>query len=176
MKRIGTTLALLLIGLTLFAQPRGGELTPQILKALGLEHERIIVESPHVWTLTGGYVVYSSRPYASDIYGYQSTTPVFIAIRDNIIVAIVAADNKETPHIFSRAIPILEQWRGHPLKKALKIEPDAVSGATMSSRALIRTVQATLRGVKDGKKQERKAERKQEREARPDARSGATGR
>ena len=181
MKRIGLWACIVLMGLAVCAQPRegaprGGELTPEILKALGLERERIVVEGPHTWTLTGGYVVYSSRPYASEIYGFASTTPVFIAFKDDVIVAIVAGDNKETPQMFSRAVAVLEAWRGKPLKKALRLTPDAVSGATMSSKALIQTVHATLSGVKEGKKQKRRDERKQQREKGPDAHSGATHR
>lgn len=157
-------------------EPQNGDLTPAILRALGLERERIVVASPHVWTLTNGFVVYSSKPYGENIYGYAGTIPLFIAVQGDVIVAIVAADNKETPQRFKLAEPLLAKWKGKSLKKAAKLNPDAISGATMSSRALIKTVQATAQGVVAGKKQERKEKKRERKEGHYDGRSGATGR
>lgn len=75
--------------------------------------------------------------------GYRCTTPLEVYIQGNKVVKVVALKNAETPQIFSKvARQLLPQMAGKSLKKAAAV--DAVSGATMSSRAVKANVAAAV--------------------------------
>ena len=57
---------------------------------------------------------------------------------------IEALSNKETPKFFEKAKTVLATWEGKSVKKAAKQDVDGVSGATYSSKALIKNVQLGL--------------------------------
>lgn len=82
-----------------------------------------------------------------DIVGYAGNVPVRINLReDGRIVSVEPLENVETPAFFNRVLEsgILERWNGLTPEEALKVQVDAVSGATYSSKALIQNVQAGL--------------------------------
>ena len=94
-----------------------------------------------------GYAVYS-KPASDGIKGYAGETPVFIALdKDQVITGVWLLENQETPKFVQRVenAGYFSSWNGLTIKKALKKEVDAVSGATFTSRAVALSVQAALK-------------------------------
>ena len=59
--------------------------------------------------------------------------------------------NRETPQYFDKAKKLLEKYEGKSVTKAQETKVDAVSGATFSSKALIKNVQSGLDYYKEHK-------------------------
>ena len=124
------------------------------LKALGFGGQKFTKKSTGVWKLNNGITIYSTDAYGSRIRGYAGPTPVFIAVNEKgKIVSIAAAQNIETEEYFSYVLesPLLKKWNGKTLKEAATFKPDAVTGATYSSTAVIRTVNATAKSLSEKK-------------------------
>lgn len=104
---------------------------------------------PTEWITDDGSRKVSSVNIAQDISGFAAPTPVIIEILENRIIKVEALKNSETPEFMNSVIEggLLQQWNGSTLEEALSIHVDAVSGATMSSLALIKTVRRTLEYV-----------------------------
>ena len=81
----------------------------------------------------------------------DQATPVKIFIKKNKVIKVEALPNRETPKFFARLKDLLTSWDGKTVSKASKTEPDAVSGATYSSNAVIKNVQAGLKYYQDNK-------------------------
>lgn len=101
---------------------------------------------PTEWTDKDGVRVISSQNIARGILGYGGTTPVKIYLHDDKIMRIEAVENRENPEFMSSAedAGLLNRWDGLTAKQALTFHVDAVSGATLTSVALIQTVNRTL--------------------------------
>ena len=95
--------------------------------------------------------IVNTQLIAKDVKGYKGATPVKIYIRKNNVVKIEAMPNRETPKFFARAKTVLASWDGKTVSKATKMNVDGVSGATFSSRALIKNVQMGLSYYKEHK-------------------------
>lgn len=81
--------------------------------------------------------------------GYAGPTPVTITVKDGRIVDITAEANNETPEFFSAVEEqLLSRWNGMTVDEALAAHIDAVSGATLSSNAVIATVRLELQKYK----------------------------
>ncbi len=118
------------------------------LKALGFAGQKMSKKASGVWKLGNGVMVYSTDAYGSKIRGYAGPTPLFIAVSDKgKIISIAAAQNMETEEYFSTVLEsdLLKKWNGKTLKEAATFKPDAVTGATYSSYAVIRTVNAAAK-------------------------------
>ena len=96
-----------------------------------------------------GYAVYS-KPASDGIRGYAGETPVLVALTPKKVVSgVYLLPNLETPR-FIKSIDdagYFANWNGLSVKKAIKKEVDAVSGATLSSGAIARSVQAALKAL-----------------------------
>ena len=101
---------------------------------------------PTEWITEDGSRKVSSINIAQDILGFAAPTPVVIQISDNKVIKVEALKNSETPEFMNSVLEngLLQQWDGLTLEEALNAQVDAVSGATMSSLALIKTVCRTL--------------------------------
>lgn len=114
-----------------------------------------------------GTFVVNTRVLAKDVQGYGGPVPLKIHIdKDGRLTAIEAEPNAESPSFFDRAKELFSRWQGKTIDEAMAEEVDAVSGATFSSKAIIRNVQRGLtyakqHGLADGGKgaQEESAER-----------------
>lgn len=96
-----------------------------------------------------GYAVYS-KPASNGIKGYAGETPLLVALNPKERVQkVVLLDNNETPNFLQLVIDsgLLDSWNGMKLKRARKHEVDVVSGATYSSRSIIRSFQAAINTV-----------------------------
>lgn len=114
-----------------------------------------------------GTFVVNTRVLAKDVQGYGGPVPLKIHIgKDGKLTAIEAEPNAESPSFFDRAKKLFSRWQGKTIDEAMAEDVDAVSGATFSSKAIIRNVQRGLayakqHGLADGGKgaQEKSAER-----------------
>ncbi|MCC8057793.1 4Fe-4S binding protein [Cloacibacillus sp.] len=90
------------------------------------------------WTATDGSRLISTEELAKDVLGFGGNVPLHIYMREGRVVRVEALDNYETPPFFAQvARDILPAWNGLTADEALKKEVAAVSGATISSRAVI---------------------------------------
>lgn len=114
-----------------------------------------------------GTFVVNTRVLAKDVQGYGGPVPLKIHIdKDGRLTAIEAEPNAESPSFFDHAKELFSRWQGKTIDEAMAEDVDAVSGATFSSKAIIRNVQRGLayakqHGLADGGKdaQEESVER-----------------
>lgn len=79
---------------------------------------------------------------AKKVYGYNGTTPLNITVKGGRITSIVALPNQESPQYFKKATAhVFPQFIGKTLAQAATLKADAATGATYSSKALIRNIQ-----------------------------------
>ena len=92
-----------------------------------------------------GTFVVNTRVLAKDVQGYGGPVPLKIHIdKDGRLTAIEAEPNAESPSFFDRAKELFSRWQGKTIDEAMAENVDAVSGATFSSKAIIRNVQRGL--------------------------------
>lgn len=108
--------------------------------------DEVAAENNAVRHSDNGEMVVNTSELCKDVSGYAGPVPVEIYIRDNRIDSVRALANSETPGFFSRVLEagVTEAWNGKTLEEAAGIHPDAVSGATFSSKALIANVEAGI--------------------------------
>ncbi len=95
--------------------------------------------------LPDGGVVIHTRALTSE-QGYAGPTPLDVTIADDGRIAdITPLANAETPGFFNRAVALLESYVGKTPEEVVAMKPDAVTGATYSSRALTANVDAASR-------------------------------
>ena len=89
-----------------------------------------------------GTMVVNTSTLCPDVKGYADVVPVKIYIKDGKIEKIKPLRNAETPKFWALIKKdMLPKWEGMDVKKAAKAKVDAVTGATMSSKALLKNVQ-----------------------------------
>ena len=102
------------------------------------------IVSDEVITKEGNATVINTTSLTKSIIGYQSPTPVKIYIEGDKITKVSALRNNETPKYFQQAKKVLNKYEGKTIKKAAKMKVDGITGATMSSDALVKNVQKGL--------------------------------
>ena len=87
-----------------------------------------------------------TEEYCSDIIGFNGSIPLEISMVDGKITNINILENKETPSFLRRVTNanLLEKFYGLTPKEAINIDIDAVSGATYSSNAIIKSVKTRM--------------------------------
>ena len=135
-------------GAPAFAAPEEAQ-----LRALGLDGAgiRLAPRDSATWTVLDaegeamGYVL-SSAPFAPAIEGFAGPTPLYIYMdTEGRVVRSAAGENAETPDFFASAWEgTTPKWEGKDAETGAKLKVDAVSGATYSSRAIVRNMQQTL--------------------------------
>ena len=97
-------------------------------------------------------------PAASEIKGFAAAIPMIIGIdQNNQIQGIVVLKNNETAAFLEKVIStgLLDKWKGKTPDEAANLKVDAVTSATMSSSAIIKSVQARLSDKKAGQTEEK---------------------
>lgn len=85
--------------------------------------------------------VINTTDLASDIEGYAGCTPVKVYIQGGKVLRVEALENEETPKYFDMVEKgLMKKWNGKPVAAAEKLKVDAVTGATVSSEAVIENV------------------------------------
>lgn len=98
-----------------------------------------------VITKEDGMDVVNTTTLGQKVTGYIGTTPLKIYIKGNKVVKVVALKNQETPKYFAKVKKkLLDSWNGKKVKAASKMKVDAITGATFSSKAVIKNVQLGL--------------------------------
>lgn len=118
------------------------------LEPVSLKEEK---ESRNEWETTDGYKVISTESIAKDIWGYGGNIPLHIYLRNGTIAKIEILPNSESPEFLSSVIDkgLLSVWNGLSPEQAISKEVDAVTGATLSSTAIIASVQKAMQYVTD---------------------------
>ncbi|MGL4955875.1 MAG: FMN-binding protein [Bacteroidales bacterium] len=100
-------------------------------------------EAVNTWTTADGYRVISTQHIAKDIFGYGGNLPLHIYLKNEKIERIEVQKNSETPEFLSSVLrsDMLSSWSGLRLADVPHKPVDAVAGATMSSSAIIESVQ-----------------------------------
>ena len=85
--------------------------------------------------------IINTTSLATDIEGYVGTTPVKVYIKAGKVLKVEALENEETPKYFDMVVKgLMKKWNGLPVAKAEKQKVDVVTGATVSSEAIIENV------------------------------------
>ena len=95
--------------------------------------------------LTGDTTLYT-KEYCSDIIGFNGSIPLEISMKDGKIANIIILENDETPRFMQRVTDanLVEKFYGLTPKEAIELDIDAVSGATYSSTAIIKSVKTRM--------------------------------
>lgn len=89
-----------------------------------------------------GMTVINTTTLCTNVKGYMDVVPVKIYIKDGKIDKVKPLPNAETPKYWAMIKKnMLSKWEGMEVKKAAKAKVDAVTGATFSSKALLKNVQ-----------------------------------
>jgi uncharacterized protein with FMN-binding domain len=85
--------------------------------------------------------IINTTSLATDIEGYVGQTPVKVYIQNGKVLRVEALENEETPKYFDMVEKgLMKKWNGVPVAKAEKQKVDVVTGATVSSEAIIENV------------------------------------
>ena len=90
---------------------------------------------------------YSSSPVSDSIIGYASSVPVFIGFdKSDNVVGLALLENSESPDFVERVVKsgFMESWNNRNIDEVVEMNVDSVSGATMTSSAVIKTVKNTV--------------------------------
>lgn len=100
----------------------------------------------------GTYVV-NTVTLCPEVRGYKGATPLFVYIKDGKVVKVEAQKNRESPKFFKKVKDgLLPKFTGMKLSKANKASNvDGVTGATYSSKAVKKNVEAAVRYYKTHK-------------------------
>ena len=94
----------------------------------------------------GTYVV-NTTTLAANVRGYKGATPLEVHIKKNKVVKVVALKNNETPQYFAQVTSkMLPKFSDKSISKVGSV--DAVSGATISSKAVKANVEAAVKYYK----------------------------
>lgn len=87
-----------------------------------------------------------TQPLCSGIIGYNDIVPLKITMTDGKISNVEILDNRETLRYMKRVIEsgLVEKFHGLTPSEAVGLDVDAVSGATFTSNAIIKSVRATM--------------------------------
>ncbi|MCR4592333.1 MAG: FMN-binding protein [Bacteroidaceae bacterium] len=111
-----------------------------IVSVLALTTMSFVLDSPI--SEEQGMVVVNTTTLCPDVKGYADAVPVKIYIKGGKIEKIKPLHNAETPKFWALIKKeMLPKWEGMDVKKAAKTKVDAVTGATFSSKALLKNVQ-----------------------------------
>lgn len=103
------------------------------------------VDSPYVSEKGDTLVVDTTVP-GEGIIGYRGPVPIQVYVVKGRVADIVLGENSETPRFIKRVYGIITpNWIGLRLKDAAKAEVDAVTGATLSSNALIENFRLAMK-------------------------------
>ena len=101
---------------------------------------------------------------ANKVIGYNGPTPLNITVKNGIIENIEVLDNQESPGYLKRATQkVLPQYIGKTVAEGKAFNADVATGATYTSKALIKNIQMGLKQAgssKSTKKAAKKATKK----------------
>lgn len=104
------------------------------------------------WTTKEGLRVISTQNLAKDVWGFGGNIPLHIYLKENHVEKIEVQEHSESPDFFTTVEKsgLLKAWNGLTPQEAIGKQVDAVSGATMSSTAVIQSVQKAMNYIQNG--------------------------
>lgn len=102
-------------------------------------------------TKSNDTIVVNTTEISKGERGFKGATPVLIYIKKDKVVKVETLSNRETPQYLAKAKEVLKVFEGKTVKKASQMEVDGVSGATYTSKALVKNVQQGLEYYKNKK-------------------------
>lgn len=100
-----------------------------------------MVVQDKVMSKEGKVTVVNTTSLTKNVRGFNGPTPVKIYVKGNKIQKVEALKNQETPKFFARAKTVLAKFEGKSVSKVGEMDVDAKTGATFSTKALIKNVQ-----------------------------------
>lgn len=98
---------------------------------------------------------------AKQVYGYNGPTPLKITVSNGVITQIEAEPCNESPRYYRKAQKkIFPQYIGKSVDAALKLKPDAATGATYSSKAIVENIKIGLSSYKKSAKAKKSTTKK----------------
>ncbi len=91
--------------------------------------------------------VLATEQYAPDIYGYGGPIPMYLFIDPaGIITQVKILKNDESPSFLRKALAkgVVKQWIGKQVSHLSTFQPDAVTGATLSSNAINQSLTTSI--------------------------------
>ena len=87
-----------------------------------------------------------TEEFCKEIIGFNNYIPLEINIKDGRIENIAILDNQETPRFLQKVTDagLVEKFYGLTPSEAINLDIDAVSGATYSSNAIIKSVKTRM--------------------------------
>ncbi|MGN1252949.1 MAG: FMN-binding protein [Prevotella sp.] len=104
-----------------------------------------------ILTKDGKTTVVNTTSLTSNVRGFRGPTPLKIYIKSNKIQKIETLPNQESPKFFAKAKAVLAQFEGKSVSKVEKLNVDAKTGATFSTKALIQNVKQGVKYYKEHK-------------------------
>ena len=96
--------------------------------------------------MSGDTLIVNTVTSGRDIFGYGGPTPIEVKILNDCIVDVTALPHLETEEYFEPTFKILKEiWTGLTVKDLQEYVPDAVTGSTYTSRALIQNMQEAIK-------------------------------
>lgn len=115
------------------------------LAVAGCGNKNPKVSSPYVSEKGDTLIVDTTVP-GEGIIGYRGQVPIQVYVVKGRVSDIVLGENSETPRFIKRVYGIITpNWIGLKLKDAAAAEVDAVTGATLSSNALIENFRLAMK-------------------------------
>lgn len=94
-----------------------------------------------VLTKDGKTTIVNTTTLTKDVRGFRGPVPVKLYIKAGKIQKIEPLKNQESPQFFAKAKAVLSKFEGKSVNKVAKMQVDAKTGATFSTKALIKNVQ-----------------------------------
>ena len=92
-----------------------------------------------------GVYVINTTNLGKDVKGFKGPTPIKLYIKNDKVERLEFLQNQETPQYYTRVKEVfVNKWSGKKAKEARNLQVDAVSGATYSSKAVIKNVHLAL--------------------------------
>ena len=95
-------------------------------------------------TREGATTIVNTTAIGKSIQGYAGPTPLKIYIEKGKVVKVETLRSQEGPKYMAKAKKLLEKYQGKTVAKAKKLKVDAVTGATLTSNALMKNMQKGL--------------------------------
>lgn len=103
-------------------------------------------ETVNEWTTVDGMRVINTQHIAKDVWGFGGNVPINVYLRSNRIDHIELLPNSESPDYIATVTGsgLLSSWNGLTPQEVGSRQVDAVSGATLSSGAIIQSVRLAM--------------------------------
>ena len=120
-------------------------LVSMVLGALTVVLTGAAPQGNEVMTKENGVYVVNTTTLGKNVVGYLDATPVKVYIQGNKVQKVEFLKNQETPKYFAKVKKaLLNKWDGLKVKDAATQKVDGVTGATLTSDAIIKNVQLGL--------------------------------